>query len=1172
MKRNNPVRRLSAGLLAAVMLAGVCPLHSAADETVYIGSPEELQSLARQCTSDRYSAQLTVVLTRDIDLQETELSVPVFLGTFDGGGHRITGLKITSENSRAALFGRLEKGAVVRNLQVEGTVSPAGSQNRVAGLAGENYGTVENCRFSGFVSGAGQVGGIAGLNEAGSTVTGCSVSGVIRGRQLTGGIVGENAGSILRCSNEAAVNTTVTEEELTAAELAEADSVLYDLLKQRERDYEIPVTTDTGGIAGHSTGVIQSCENGGTVGYRHVGYNVGGIVGRQSGYLSNCCNRGRVLGRKDVGGIVGQMVPDITLRASAGGLEELQTELNTLQSMIDRTLNDADEASQTVSGRLNQVSGYTETARGSAHDMTGQLSSFADANIEAVNGLSLLIERYISKWVPIAEDLAAASEGMTDTIREARRLLEVLDGTTAYNEQFLLEFREFCTETAQAAADMSAGLEALDRAFALLESGPELPDTAQLKTDVEALLAASSALEATVSRALEELRSSGTVTEETARALAEKLQTVLDCRMAVNRDLKELLENTDLLGLIRQDLEKLRQFAAEMRTAIGSFSSASAHFGKAMEALGRGVDVLRNLNTKLSEAAAQLDTVLEAAQSTAESLQSALRKAAQWVEDLSQEEPITFTPLGSEFADSSESLNAALGGIQHELSALNDDLSDSGAVLLADLRAVNAQFMKVMNLFLNLIHETQNVEYTDLFEDASEDSLQSAVQGKVQESENSGPVEADRNVGGVVGAMAIEYDFDPEDDLLPDDRSNRFTYQTRAVLLNCKNSGSVTAKRSCAGSVVGRMDIGTVYGCGGFGDTASDSGDYVGGVCGFSVSSVKHSFAKCTLSGRSYVGGIVGSGKRVEGCASMIVIASDSAFRGAVAGEITGDYSGNVFVSETLAGVDRISYAGKAEPIAYAGLLELEGLPDEMRRFTLRFVADGVELKALTFRYGDSFAPETAPELPPKEGYYGVWSLTDWNGLHFDTTVVAEYIPYVTAVAGEVRRADGRSVFLVEGKFNREAVLTATPCSIAEREFPVLPRWQSRELIEGWTLTLPDDGQDSHKVHYLLPEGRKDGIRLWVRKNGVWEAAETGEFGSYLTAELGGTVTDIAVTRERPLWWVWCLPAGGLLLIVGCCAAIGAAHAKRKKRAAAQRREQAAGGESPSGGEGSGNA
>lgn len=67
------------------------------------------------------------------------------------------------------------------------------------------------------------------------------------------------------------------------------------------------------------------------------------------------------------------------------------------------------------------------------------------------------------------------------------------------------------------------------------------------------------------------------------------------------------------------------------------------------------------------------------------------------------------------------------------------------------------------------------------------------------------------------------------------------------------------------------MDLGTVSDCGGYGPVSSENGDYVGGVCG--LSSIRHSYAKCTLTGRKYVGGIVCSGSRVSDCLSMVAIA-----------------------------------------------------------------------------------------------------------------------------------------------------------------------------------------------------------------------------------------------------------------------------------------------------------
>ena len=165
------------------------------------------------------------------------------------------------------------------------------------------------------------------------------------------------------------------------------------------------------------------------------------------------------------------------------------------------------------------------------------------------------------------------------------------------------------------------------------------------------------------------------------------------------------------------------------------------------------------------------------------------------------------------------------------------------------------------------------------------------------------------------------------------------------------------------------MDLGTVSGCGGWGDVSIDSGDYVGGVAGLSLTSVRRSYAKCTLSGGKYVGGIVGSGCNVTDCAAMPDITAATQYAGGVAGELTGTYSGTRFVSSRLAGVDRVSYAGQAEPVSYEQLLTLSGLPEDFRRLTLTFMADGKTVRRIAFTYGDSFDDSVFPEAPVKEGY-----------------------------------------------------------------------------------------------------------------------------------------------------------------------------------------------------------
>ncbi len=1129
MKKNNILRRGIAILLAAILLLSLCPLAFAADRTVRIGTQEELIAFAARCASDTYSKGLTAELTADIDAGGQAISIPVFYGTFDGKGYHIYSLSLTESASDYGLFSRVETGAVIKDLSVEGDITPSGTQSQVGGIAGVNAGRIENCTFSGVVLGGSYVGGIVGKNETGGVVSGCRASGAVRGSQFTGGIAGQNAGTLLSCANTAAVNTAVSSDD--QADLENVESTLYDLLK-REDVTETAVTTDTGGIAGYSNGILQSCTNTGAVGYPHVGYNVGGIAGRQNGYMASCINRGAVQGRKDVGGIVGQMAPDITLQFSSDGLEELRSELNGLHNIIDRTLDDAQSASDTVSGRVSRISGYADSARDSASSMAGQLGDFVDSNVDTVNNIMPLVERYLAKAAPIMEDLAAASDSTTQAIADLRQLLDTLSGMEAYNDQVLSQLQSTCTELAQACDDLESGLNALENAFTLMEGGVAKPDIQPVRDDIAALRQAVSALNATIDQALEEWNANGTVTPETKAQLVTDLKSVLDCCETTINDLVDMITGTNFSALREQNEETLRQITGYLRSAMGSFANAAGHFSRAMTHLAEALGTLREINVQMDGVFAQLDQVLADLQQASASLSSAFTKAAQWAKDLSGENPGSFTGLGSEFGDDSDALNTALGGISNELTALNSEMSSSTTVLLADVRAINNQFMKVMNLFLNVLNDTQNVDYTDVYEDVSEESLQSATRGKVLECTNYGSVDADRNVGGIAGAMAIEYDLDPEDDLLSsDNRSIRFTYQTRAILLDCDNHGAVQAKKSCAGGVVGRMDLGTVSGCGGYGGVSAESGDYVGGVCGLSLSSVRSSYAKCTLAGRKYVGGIVGSGSRVSNCISMVEITDYTQLSGAVAGEITGDYSGNCFVSDTLAGVDRVSYAGKAEHITYDALLEREDAPEEFRSMTLRFTLDGRTLKSQTFPYGSSFGSDVYPTLPEKESSYVHWDRNSLDDLRFDTEVTAVYEPYVTTLASSQQR-DGHPVLLVQGKFHEGDTL-----DVSEGESSL-----TGNVVESWSIRIPDDQAETHAVRWLVTDKEK-AYTVYVDYGSGPEKTDSQADGSYLHFTVSDSAVITVVSSHRMDWLPWA--AGGAVVLLAAAALLLYRRSKR---------------------------
>lgn len=1111
MKQNNLMKRWGAALLALLLLVSLCPAAAAAETgAVSIGTLEELTAFAERCSSDAYSRNLTAALTADIDAEGMEISIPILSGIFDGQGHRIYHVDLTRSASRYGLFSRIQQGAVVRNLTVEGEVIPEGSQSQVGGIAGVNDGRIESCRFTGAVIGQHSVGGIAGENGENGVIVNCTVSGVVRGRQSTGGIAGQNSGTLLRCASTAAVNTTLDEADIGTADLENLENTVYSILKKEDVE-ENAVTADTGGIAGYSTGIVQSCTNGGTVGYPHVGYNVGGIAGRQNGYMASCINRGTVQGRKDVGGIVGQMAPDITMQTSDDNLDRLKDQMDSLNALVGQMLRDAQSTSDTVSARLDRISGYADSARDSAHSLTGRLGDFTDENLSTVNSLTLLIERYLSKASPIMDDLSGAADSAADAAAALEKLTGSLDGGDG--ETFLSQLQGFCQETAKACDDLEAAAAALKRALDLLGGS----DLRQLREDVTALRQAAQALGETAGKALEEVKAGGSITEETRTELRKNLEAVLEGQKTVLRDLAAMMTSINLSGLRNLDLAALRQAAKELRSAMNSLNSAVGHLGTAMEHLGQALGALK----KLDPDTGALDDGLKSAKRALEQLADACDKASRWAKDLSEEDPGSFSELGKGFDEDSDALNTALGGMNRELTALNGELSDSSTVLLADVRAVNNQLMDIMNLFVDLLDDALNTDAGDLVEDVSEESLQSAVRGKVLECTNYGEISADRNVGGVAGSMAIEYDLDPEDDLLPSGTA-RFTYQTRAILLDCDNYGGVEARKSCAGGVAGRMDLGTIYGCGGWGSVSSGSGDYVGGVCGLSLSSIRRSYAKCRLSGRKYVGGIVGSGSRVSDCLAMVNDVEYTQLGGAIAGEITGEYSGNCFVSGQLAGVDRISYSGKADPVSYEALCAMQDAPAPFRQLTLSFVVDGKTLKKQTFSYGDSFTAADYPEVSEKDGSYVRWDQEKLDHLRFDTVVTGEYTPYVTTLGSSQQRTNQRPVLLVQGNFREGDAMQMEDVS----------GQAAGNVVECWNVQIPDDGQSAHTVRWLIPENAGRRLAVYVDTGSGAQKAETEKNGSYLCFSMEGSGTVTVVSEDLALRQLWMAAAAAAVLAV----------------------------------------
>jgi len=150
---------------------------------------------------------INITLNKDIDLTGKGWT-PIgtnyenrYKGTFDGRGHTIKGLTVTTNDQFVGLFGYLDRAGTVKNVVMEDiqiTSNHVLMSGNTGGVVGYSWGTIENCSVSGSVSGTNCVGGVVGSQKAGSII-GCSSSAIVKGTRYVGGVAGEKQGTMTAC-------------------------------------------------------------------------------------------------------------------------------------------------------------------------------------------------------------------------------------------------------------------------------------------------------------------------------------------------------------------------------------------------------------------------------------------------------------------------------------------------------------------------------------------------------------------------------------------------------------------------------------------------------------------------------------------------------------------------------------------------------------------------------------------------------------------------------------------------------------------------------------------------------------------------------------------------------------------------------------------------------------
>lgn len=1143
LKNKRFLSALSAGMMFASVIAPHITAAAAApsSKTILISSVDEFMEFSKNCTLDSWSKGKVITLNADLDLGYDEFSpIPIFGGTFNGNGHSISGLKITAKGSEIGLFRYVEKGGTVENLNVTGVIRPVSSQSSVGGIAGENRGTIKSCTFSGNVTGENKVGGIVGSNTDSGRVISCGATGAVHGNSSTGGIAGSNSGSLMKCENNAGINLTQSDASLSPSDI-DVDKILGG---ESEEDNILGSCYDTGGIAGYSDGVVQSCVNNGEVGYPHVGYNTGGIAGRQSGYLSGCTNNGSIHGRKEIGGIVGQTEPYLSITPSEDLLEDLQTELDKLTEMIDGVLDDAKGLNVSTSDHLANIKNCADSAKNNAQNISNSMGDFVDGNIDAVNMITADISNAIDLAKPAADDFAAMGEEITAIADALSDTIDILKDVSGMTDAAADDIEKSIDDLRNCADEMKKLSEKLGDAMNALQSGITEDDEQAVRDALDALSDVIGAANDLLKRISDDTDSIGKIEDQITGGADNAAQDEIDALTDALEKFGDALQSvSDMLPDLADGLDNASD---KLKGASDNAEKAADALSQALDSLNDAINDIKPANDSAKDALDKLSSAADHTSYAGKLATHAFNCISASMDSLANVNKTPFKPLGGDVRHESDSLFDTLSKMFDEADALSADFTDQTNAVIDKLKEINQQIGVITDLVIDEIRSVTDASITDrgdYIQDTSEEDIAATREGKVADCRNNGEVDGDRNIGGIVGSMAIEYDLDPEDDVT-NNLSIRARFETKSVLQGCINYGEVTAKKDCAGGLAGRMDLGTAINGQNYGTITGT--DYVGGAVGYADASVRRCYAKSRLSGTSYIGGIAGYADRMSDCCAITTILDGDEFVGAVAGKTAdgGTLKNNCFVDTGIAGIDGISYSEKAEPITFQKLSDIKGIPTEMLAFSIILNADGEPVKKIPFTYGQDLSEITLPEVPEKEGSYGVWPEFDKSGKFSDIVLEAEYSPIVTITQSS--ELDGKlALALASGTFTEETTL-----AVEEQDIEKPLTAGSNAKI--YHLTLENSGLDElDSVPVRLLNPGKNKADVWILSDGKWKSVSADQNGKYMLVSMTGTEAVFCIATADTAWIPFAAAGGGAAIIALIVVLSVKRSKKRKKENAA---------------------
>ena len=1081
------MHRGGALLLIAAMLFTQSGIVSLAEETgsvITIASAEDLVLLADSGKTEKFSTGKTFVMTEDIDLSEYEnMFIPIMDGTFDGGGHTITGIRLQEEMSDYGFFRYVGPNGTVANLTVEATVTSGEDQENIGIIAGDNKGTIRGCTSRGTLNGQTNVGGIAGKNETTGTISRCVNEAEVDGKQATGGITGYNEGTVSDCTNSGKVNTNQKVVKSTTNGEGSINISIPNAVTGMTADDR---ANDTGGIAGYSEGSITYCKNEATIGHERLGSATGGVVGRQKGSLAYSDNSGVVYGHKNVGGIVGVFVPYETGSYDRDYEQELKDELDNLSSLMDQLSDVGDGMGNHLSDNVDVLREQLKSLKNSVRiyfddysDMASDGKDSIDKNVGAIrntiNGMN-----YSVNLVNLNNSITNISKYIQDMVEILKELQDNFAGTTSELDETLEYYNTLVT-------DLQAEQQELQNKLDELQQNPPSGDSGSISNDASDNSSANGSDD-------ENISTSGDSASDSEKTGADTSDTVKSENNESGQDDKNASAGADSSDDTGSKNDSKADTSAETKDNNSSEDKDTTDASEKTEAsTGKMVAVAYTVVTSPATPVTQDDenengseggsvpitpvtpatpNLPSLSEDQKKALITALEKLAEKSAQIQAEMKNVAQILGNITTDSNKmigdikSITNNMNSLSHDLGKVMDDFEDEFDTMTNDLRQksdrvydtfkatgdqldsdwdqmsdcldrVKSQFDNIRGTISDAFDELKDrIEDGSVYVDISKLADSTVGDGKVIGCDNSGEIYADSQGGGIIGSISIEtvkdagkkildlgFGDNDDDDEDEDDDSNSITRHVMAAVFMSANTGSVTVAGDYAGGVVGRAEYGLIDSCENYGDILADGGKYAGGIAGRSDLLIKDCYTLSGVSGDGYVGGVAGRAEDVTGCYVCSYLDLDSYVQstGAVVGKAKGTISDNYFVDNGYGAVDGVTREAEAVPMDYASLLNLKTMPENFQKFTIRFMDGDDVIWQNTYAYGDVLTEDEYPELPDAGDGYVYWEKKDVSPIHRNITVHAVYRAYMPSLGSA---GDGSDPVLFGGNFYPDTTLT----------------------------------------------------------------------------------------------------------------------------------------------------